>query len=184
MSLEDFYFISQIVAALGIILSLIFVGIQMRQSTEQAKRVEAATRVAAMREAHGNLANWYMHTSQHQHLTSLICKALNDFESLSEDESAQAVTSTSALLSYAQNAFYEWHAGDLPDEQWKSWFVALQFVCTPGGQKLWAMRRHMFATPFADYVEANLLNSELPEGAYSWGRRNGDSNRAEGGASA
>ena len=171
MTLEDFYFISQIIAALGIMLSLIFVGLQLRQSTEQAKRVEEATRVAAMREAHSNLANWYMHTSQHPHLTSLIGKALNDFKSLSEDESAQAVTSTSALLSYAQNAFYEWHAGDLPDEQWKGWFVALQFVCTPGGQKLWAMRRHMFATPFADYVEANLLNSELPEGAYSWDRR-------------
>lgn len=184
MTLEDFYFISQIVAALGIILSLIFVGLQLRQSTEQAKRVEATTRVAAMREAHSNLANWYMHTSQHPHLTSLIGKALNAFDTLSDDEAAQYITSASALLSYAQNAFYEWQAGDLPDEQWKSWFVALQFVCTPGGQKLWAMRRHMFADPFADYVEANVLNSELPEGAYSWDRRNGGPAEIEGEASA
>ncbi len=179
MTLEAIYYIGQTIAAVALVISLIFVGIQLRQSTQQARRVEEATRVAAMREAHSNLANWYMHTSQHEHLTSLIGKALNDFESLSDDETAQAVTSVTALLSYSQNAFYEWHAGDLPDEQWKSWFVALQFVCTPGGQKLWALRRHMFATPFADYVEANLLNSELPEGAYSWDRRKLDADAAQ-----
>ncbi|MEP3051920.1 MAG: hypothetical protein ABJP48_04165 [Erythrobacter sp.] len=179
MTLEDFYFISQIAAAVGIMLSLIFVGLQLRQSTEQAKRVEEATRVAAMRQAHGNLANWYMHTSQHQHLTSLIGKALNDFDTLSDDETAQYITSASALLSYAQNAFYEWHAGDLPDEQWKSWYVALQFIATPGGKKLWTMRRHMFAEPFADYIETNVLDSDLPKGAYSWDRRNQDADVAD-----
>jgi len=179
MTLEDFYFVSQIVAALGIMLSLIFVGIQMRQSTEQAKRVEAATRVAAMREAHGNLANWYMHTSQHQHLTSLIGKALNEFDTLSDDEMAQYITSGMALLSYAQNAFYEWHSGDLPDEQWKSWHAALQFLATPGGQKLWAMRRHGFADLFTDYVEVNVLSSVLPEGVFSWDRRNGGAGKVD-----
>ncbi|MEP0190493.1 MAG: hypothetical protein ABJP70_07720 [Erythrobacter sp.] len=171
MTLEDFYFLSQIVAAVGIMLSLIFVGIQMRQSTEQAKRMEEGSRVAAMREAHGNLANWYMHTSQNQQLASLIDKALNDFDTLSVDELGQYVTSASALLCYAQNAFFDWRAGDLPDEQWRSWYVALQFVNTPGGARLWAMRRHMFADPFVDYFENEVMNSERPEVADAWFRR-------------
>ncbi|OAO00035.1 hypothetical protein A8B75_19085 [Sphingomonadales bacterium EhC05] len=179
MTLEAIYFIGQTIAAVALVISLIFVGIQLRQSIQQAKRVEAATRVAAMREAHGNLANWYMHTSQHQHLTSLIGKALNEFDSLSDDEVAQYITSGMALLSYAQNAFYEWRAGDLPDEQWKSWQAALQFLATPGGQKLWAMRRHGFADLFADYVEANVLNGVLPEGVFSWDRRNGGADKED-----
>ena len=40
MTLEALYYISQIVAVAAVLASLIFVGIQIRQNTEQAKRNE------------------------------------------------------------------------------------------------------------------------------------------------
>ena len=53
MTLEAIYFISQIAAAVGIMASLIFVGLQVRQSTKQAK-------ADAVQAVHDNLSAWYM----------------------------------------------------------------------------------------------------------------------------
>lgn len=169
MTLEAIYFISQIVAALGIILSLIFVGIQVRQSTAQGKRAEAASRTAAMRATHENFANWYMHSSKYPHLTRLISKALNDFDTLDDVEVAQYLTSATALVAYAQNAFFEWRDGELPDELWKSWEVALNAFRSSGGQQFWAMRRHMFADSFVEYLETELLKGARTEERFVWG---------------
>ncbi len=51
MTLEDFYFISQIVAAVGIMLSLIFVGLQVRSDAEQTRLNTRALKAASAFEA-------------------------------------------------------------------------------------------------------------------------------------
>ncbi|MEP0189905.1 MAG: hypothetical protein ABJP70_00465 [Erythrobacter sp.] len=49
MNLENFYFLSQIAAALGIMLSVIFVGLQIQQNTQatRANRRQVVIRLAA-----------------------------------------------------------------------------------------------------------------------------------------
>lgn len=47
MTLEDFYYISQIVAVIGIFASLIFVGVQVRQNSEQIKANTRSIKAAA-----------------------------------------------------------------------------------------------------------------------------------------
>ncbi len=51
MTLEDFYFISQIIAAVGIILSLVFVGFQVRSDAEQTRLNTRALKAASAFEA-------------------------------------------------------------------------------------------------------------------------------------
>ena len=51
MTLENFYFFSQIVAAVGIILSLIFVGLQVRADAEQTRLNTRALKAASAFEA-------------------------------------------------------------------------------------------------------------------------------------
>ena len=53
MTLEDFYFISQIMAALGVMASLVFVGLQIRQNTRATKAsagFDAANSIASLNE--------------------------------------------------------------------------------------------------------------------------------------
>jgi len=52
MTLETIYYIGQTVAVIGILASLIFVGIQIRQNTEQSK-------AAAAEAAHRSFLDWY-----------------------------------------------------------------------------------------------------------------------------
>ena len=162
MTLEDFYFISQIAAALGIMASLIFVGLQVRQSTRQAK-ADAAQSV------HDNFAKWYMSFSEHPHLSKIAVRGLAGLDKLTPEETMHFFTSLLAVMSYTQSAFHKWREGDLDDELWKSWErSSLSYFDSKGGKEVWELRKYGFTPSFVDYVEANLLNSPLPDGARPW----------------
>ena len=62
MDLEAVYFVSQVVAAFAIVGSLIFVGLQTRAATSQAKRNEAARRNAAADAVHRDFGKYYERT--------------------------------------------------------------------------------------------------------------------------
>ena len=133
MTLEDFYFISQIVAALGIMAALIFVGVQVRQSTRQAK-ADAAQAV------HANFAKWYLSFSEHPHLSEIGSKGVAGLDNLTPQETMHFITSLLAVISYTQSAFYKWREGDLDDELWRSWErSSLSYLDTKGGKEVWAL---------------------------------------------
>jgi len=163
MTLEDFYFVSQIAAALGIMASLIFVGLQVRQSTRQAKS-------DAVQAVHDNFAEWYMAVASTPFKAEGGVKGLRGgLSALSEAENMNFVTDVMAVTSYLQSAYFKWRDGDLPDELWHSWEKSsLSYLDTTGGKEFWEIRKYIFAPDFVEYVEANLLNRGLPEGARPW----------------
>jgi len=165
MTLEDFYFISQIIAALGIMASLIFVGLQVRQSTRQAK-------ADAVQAVHDNLSAWYMHAAETPFKAEAGFKGLHSLSNLSGAESISVVTDLMALTSYLQSAFFKWRVGDLPDDLWHSWEQSLlSYLDSAGGKEFWELRKYNFTPDFAEYVEANLLDRKLPQNVRYWDRR-------------
>ena len=178
MTLEDFYFISQILAALGIMLSLIFVGLQVRQSTEQARKAEAARRADATQAVHDNFANLYLTFSSSLEGMDVATKGLKDPDVLTEGESMLLLSGLMAGMSYMQSAYFKWREGDLSDELWRAWQNAqVSSLTTPGGKRFWEGRKSNFHPEFVEYVEVNLLDQTLPENFAPWleGKDQGES---------
>jgi len=165
MTLEAIYFISQILAALGIMASLIFVGLQVRQGTRQAK-------ADAVQAVHDNFSLWYMSVADTPYKAEAGIKGLRGgFDHLSETENMSFVTDIMAVTPYLQSAYFKWRDGDLPDDLWHSWETSsLSYLDTKGGKQFWELRKYVFTPDFVQYVEANLLNRGLPEGARPWSR--------------
>ena len=169
MTLEDFYFISQIAAALGIMASLIFVGIQVRQSTEQARKAEAARRADATQAVHDNFANMYLTFVSNLEAADAAAKGLKEPDALSDGENMVLLSGLMAGMSYMQSAYFKWQAGDLSDELWQAWQNSqVSYLTTPGGKRFWLGRKSNFHPEFAEYVEANLLDQNLPENFAPW----------------
>ena len=167
MTLEDFYFLSQIAAALGIMASLIFVGLQVRQSTRQAK-------ADAVQAVHDNLSAWYMHAAETPFKAEAGFKGLHSLDNLSGAESISVVTDLMALTSYLQSAYFKWRVGDLPDDLWHSWEQSLlSYLDSDGGKQFWELRKYNFTPDFTEYVEANLLHRKLPGDVRYWDREDG-----------
>jgi len=169
VTLEDSYFISQIAAALGIMASLIFVGIQVRQGNEQARKHEAARRADASQAVHDNFANFYLTLASNLQGTEAAAKGLKDPDSMTDGESMGLFSGLIAVMSYTQSAFFKWREGDLSDDIWRSWQNSnLSFLTSPGGKRFWEGRKSNFAPDFVEYVDAHLIDQNLPSSFAPW----------------
>jgi len=148
VTLEQIFFVSQSVAAVGVIASLIFVGLQVRGSTK-------AVRSATAQAVHENFASWYMAMAEHRAELEVVLKGFGDLEALSTVDRAVFNCIFLAFTSHSQNAFHQWRQGHLANELWACWeFLLSNMVHSNGGLALWRERSYVFAEDFRVEVEA------------------------------
>lgn len=156
MTLEQVFFATQSIAAVGVITSLIFVGIQVRDS---AKAVRAATAQAV----HENYASWYLALADNASALATCTKGFVDLTSLTPAEKAQFVCTFMAFMSHSQNAFHQWRLGHLAKDLWACWeALMMNLVNTPGGAEFWRERGYVFGTEFQDEVKAIMAREPNP----------------------
>jgi hypothetical protein len=156
VTLEEIFFISQIIAAVGIVGSLIFVGLQVMES---AKAVRSATAQAV----HDNYAGWYITLADNERALTTSAKGFVDLGALTPAEKAQFVCIFMAFMSHSQNAFHQWRQGHLADELWMGWeALMMNLVNTPGGAAFWRERSYVFGQDFQDQVALIMKRTPHP----------------------
>ena len=146
MSLESLAYLAEIVGAIGVIASLLFVGFQIRDNSK-------AVRLATAQAVHDNYASWYVALSANEGALATSTKAFVDLNALDPAEKAQFVCTFMAFLSHTQNAFLQWRQGHLSDDLWSGWeALMMNLVNTPGGAAFWAERCYVFGQDFQDHV--------------------------------
>lgn len=170
MNLTDLANIGQVIGAIAVVISLIYVALQIRQNTN-------AVRAATAQSVHEHFANWYTTFASDPSLSGVVVNGLKDYGSLSETDRARLVAIFMAFLSYSQNAFLKWRQGLLAPSLWLGWEqVIMNLVCAPGGKAFWKERSYLFGEEFRRYVEDDLLKrtphpKAKPMGAFSIGRQ-------------
>ena len=162
-SLKKMHRLGELTAAIAVVISLTFVGFEVRQNT-------TAVQSAAAQAVHENFAAWYSSVQGDPVLLSISTKGMRDYSSLSETEKAQFIAMFMTFCSHTQNAFYKWREGSLSPELWRGWeFVSMNFFSTPGGKDFWDERRYMFADAFQMYVVDDIMTREPHPLAKPWG---------------
>jgi hypothetical protein len=170
MHLNDLANIGQIVGAIAVVISLIYVALQIRQNTN-------AIRAATAQSVHEHFANWYNSFARDASLSQIAINGLKEYGSLSEADKARCVAVFMAFLSYSQNAFLKWRQGLLEPSLWLGWEqVIMNLVCAPGGKAFWKERSYLFGEEFRRYVEDDLMKrtphpEAKPMGAFSIARQ-------------
>ena len=143
--------LAEVVAALSVVMSLIYVGFQIRQNT-------GAVRSATAQAVHDNYAAWYINLSNDASLNALVIKGLKDYSLLDEIEKARFIDTFMAFSSYSQNAFYQWREGALSPQLWIGWeSLIMNLVSTPGGKEFWKERGYIFGDDYRDYVVNTIM---------------------------
>ena len=167
VSLEDFYFISQIIAALALVISLIFVGIQIRQNTAQAKRSEEATKAAATEAQFRSLMEWYY--SQSPATSAILAKASLDYDGLNAEERFQFLTTFSPLIVNLQEAHTKQSEGLLSEERWAIFdATASRITLIPAIEKGWEELRYQFTTEFQAYFDGKFQDKPVSPVSAVW----------------
>jgi hypothetical protein len=166
MNIESIANYADVISGIAVIVSLIYVGVQVRSNTNTA-------RSAAAHSVHEAYATWYRMLASDAALAQLVTDGLRDYSSISEVDKARFVCTFMAFISCSQDAFIKWREGSLSAELWMGWeLVMMNLVSAPGGKDFWNERSYLFGQEFRSHVENVIMNRKphpnaKPMGAFS-----------------
>jgi hypothetical protein len=142
--------IGEIIGAITVVLSLIYLAIQIRQST-QAQRTEnysrALDRLAAMQSS----------LSQDDQFSLIFSKGVLDTTKLTPQERLRFTWSLYEAFGAFEFMFHASKTDAIPEEVWRRWSAAVAWWLTfPGVQNWWSSRPIPFTDSFTSFVESLL----------------------------
>ncbi len=154
-TLTDLASIAQIVGAVAVIVSLVYVAIQVKSNS------------IAVRSGSGNAANvavqsWYLELGANQQASDLYIKAMTSDEPLAKEEEFQFIVLTHALMLAFQNSYFLATERTIDTDLREAMTVPIMAVKDlPGLQRYWRQRRNYFLPGFATYVDGLLARPPI-----------------------
>ena len=147
MSLEQWSYLGNVVAAVAVVASLVFVGLQTRQNTRAVRN--------ATSQAHSQLyADINALLIEHADMARIWRLGLADLTGLKPDERIRFVAFASTVFRYYESSYVQWRRGQLDAEHWHMIaHQAVDFMGQPGIQAWWTMRRQWHSDAFRQWVE-------------------------------
>ncbi len=150
MNWEAIGAIAEIVGALGVIVSLIYLALQIRTQNEEA-------RIAAMHDISAGYRD-ALATVVEGEMADVMHKAINDYDALTGAEMLRVIAFTSRIFRVWEEAYMQFDAGRLDARMWDSMvrqFGGYMFL-TPF-KRIWEIRKEYFDESFRIFVEKLAL---------------------------
>jgi hypothetical protein len=170
MTLEGWAAIAEIIGAIAVVITLIYLAVQIRHSKESLDANTKAIRGQAISDITRNIHDQMHMLSQGHDVASAFQKFAAE-ESLDSQDSFLIDTILSAVFSARQNEFFQWRQGLLDDDVFQSLHHVIHTCLGPENGKHWWENegKRMFTPAFVDFVE-NLLASGSEESLEAWRR--------------
>ena len=155
MTLETLSAIAQLVAALGVVASLFYLAVQIRQNTRSQRSIVVDSLTQS-------LINLLGPQASDPDLTRAFASATEDWYGAAEADRLRAVTVLFTLFKLFENAWFQRRQGTLDAEQWEGWDAyARMYFHLPGVKTWWQLRRAAFAHGFRNYIESSQPIAEM-----------------------
>ena len=155
LKLAEMSNIAEIVGAFAIVLSLVYVGDQVKDSA-------AATRSAAVNDASAAVRSWYLEIGSNRQASDLWFNAMTSPDPLSTHDEFQFMMSMHAVMLGFQQSYLLVEEGTLDADYRDSITFALVAVKDlPGMARYWRQRRGFLHRGFAEYVDSLLSQDSV-----------------------
>jgi hypothetical protein len=155
MNLQDLASVAEIVGGVAVVVSLIYVGLQVNDST-------SAIRSAAASDATKAMQSWYLEMGSNRQSSDVWFNAMRSPEPLSAHDEFQFLMSMHAVILGMQNSYLLSKEGTLDAEFREAVSTAIVAVKDlPGMNRYWRQRRGFFHTGFAVYVDGLLAQDAI-----------------------
>ena len=152
-SLEQIALLVEIIGGVAIIISLFFVGLQLKESAKATRSATAATTVS-------EITSWYSNLGNCEQGSKVFYNFLTNPESLTSEERYQAIMNVHGIWLLWQNSFYLVKKGTLDKGIHKSLVEIINGVKnSPGFHVFWESCKSIFLKEFQEYVE-KILESD------------------------
>lgn len=149
MSISDLGALGEIIGAIAVIISLIYLAVQVRKNTE----TERTSTYQAVVSDFGALNRTMSSTPD---LSILFVTAMEKFGDLDAGEKARVSQLFFATFHYFENMYYQNRKGYLEEDVWLGWKrLMLTYYSRPGFQSWWKIRRDVYSSSFATFLETS-----------------------------
>jgi len=154
VSLEDLANLGEAIGGFAVLVTLVYLALQIRQNTR-------AVRAATYQQVVDATSDWSATLCQHDDLLLVWTRGTRDgIDSLGEFERTKFSFALLTLLRRVENIHYQELSGTLEPEAWSGIRNSLQRMFkTPGTQNWWRENAFRFTPVFQNYVERELLAS-------------------------
>lgn len=148
MNWEAIGAVGEIVGALAVFLTLIYLAIQIRQNTK-------AVQASAIDSANSQVSNIRMHIFSDSEVANIYRRGNEDPNSLDEDDSIRYRLLIHNILLALSNVITQASVTGLPESTWQTQLPILtRVVTTTGGKWFWKNYRHEFEESFRETIDA------------------------------
>jgi hypothetical protein len=155
--------IAELIGALGVILSLLYLALQVRQSGSQVVQNTAAVRASTYQSIVDTVANHGAQFLQNERLADITFRGGKDYQSLTDAERRLFDVNIANFLQAFSAAQYHYESGLLPKDEWYGFrnLLAFQFQ-SPGNRAAWKTVHPIFPPRFQELVRRiQERNAEL-----------------------
>jgi hypothetical protein len=139
--------IGELVGAIAVIITLLYLAVQIRQNSQAVKNSAAQTLLS---EANGSLRV----AASDPGTARAVILGQTLFDELSEEERAQFIVWMFAWMRTIEQAYFQYIQGYIDEEIWEGQVVHMrQAIHSPGVAKWWSFRRCFFSRKFQNYID-------------------------------
>ena len=149
MSLEQASFLAQIISAVAVVASLLFVGVQLSNATKAARASSSQAHSAMYHSLIASIIN------NDDGFARIWREALADLDSLADDDLIRFFAFASALFRFIESSRVQWLRGQLDQEHWHTIEQqSISLAVQPGIRAFWVVRRHWHCDQFQQWFES------------------------------
>lgn len=147
MTLQEWGALGELIGGIAIIVSLIYVGVQVKDSAK-------ATRSAAANDASVSMQAWYLELGSNRQASDIWLNAMRSPEPLSTHDEFQFLMSMHAVFLGFQNCYLLSQEGTLdPEIREALTFAIIAVKDLPGMDRYWRQRKGFLHSGFTRYVD-------------------------------
>ena len=152
--LQDYALVAEIVGAIAVVVSLVYVGVGIRQNTEVVQVANHQALVAMDMEKNASLRD--------QEFAAIYVLAREDYEQLSKFQRSQYESFIADTLNMWEFAYITYSNDAMDETIWTGWdgFYRTELSAEPF-QKFWDGGRENFSPKFRTYVDSILSSYQV-----------------------
>ncbi len=155
MTLLEWGALGELIGGIAIIGSLIYVGVQVKDSAR-------AARSAATNDASGSMQSWYQEMGSNRQASEVWFNAMTSSDPLSTHDEFQFMMMMHAVIYAMQNSYLLTQEGTLDADYRDAVSSAILAVKDlPGMDRYWRQRRGLLHCGFAEYVDGLLARDAI-----------------------
>jgi len=154
LKLSEYANIAEVVGAIAIVISLVYVGLQVNDSAR-------ATRSASANEAAALSSNWYLQVGGSSENSDIFFNGLRNPDSLSDHDRLRFMYMNQAIMILLQNSWYLASEGSLDLELRDTVTNTVLGVRElPGFLLYWSQRKSLFKPGFQTFVDDLIVSGQ------------------------